>query len=62
MKLPREGGHALLRDVQRGLLGLTEICDAHPELMRAAQKGVMHPKTASRKVSRLAARIKSMGN
>jgi hypothetical protein len=28
---------ALLRDVQRGLLGLTDICDAHPELMRAAQ-------------------------
>ena len=27
---------ALLRDVQRGLLGLTDICDAHPELMRAA--------------------------
>jgi uncharacterized protein DUF5318 len=28
---------ALLRDAQRGLLGLTDICDAHPELMRAAQ-------------------------
>jgi len=28
---------ALLRDAQRGLLGLTEICDAHPELMRAAR-------------------------
>jgi hypothetical protein len=28
---------ALLRDVQRGLLGLTDICDAHPELMRAAK-------------------------
>jgi hypothetical protein len=27
---------ALLRDVQRGLLGLPDICDAHPELMRAA--------------------------
>jgi len=27
---------------------------AEPELMRAAQKGVMHKKTASRKVSRLA--------
>ncbi|MBM3636316.1 MAG: 30S ribosomal protein S20 [Alphaproteobacteria bacterium] len=27
---------------------------AEPELMRAARKGVMHKKTASRKVSRLA--------
>ena len=26
---------------------------AEPELMRAAQKGVMHKKTASRKISRL---------
>jgi hypothetical protein len=28
---------ALLRDVQRGLLGLPDICDAHPELVRAAK-------------------------
>jgi small subunit ribosomal protein S20 len=30
---------------------------AQPELMRAAQKGVVHKNTASRKVSRLAHRI-----
>jgi len=30
---------------------------AEPELMRAAQKGVLHANTASRKVSRLAQRI-----
>jgi len=30
---------------------------AEPELMRAAQKGVIHKKTASRKVSRLTASI-----
>lgn len=30
---------------------------AEPELMRAAQKGVIHKNTASRKVSRLAHRI-----
>ncbi len=29
---------------------------AQPELMRAAQKGVLHKNTASRKVGRLAAR------
>ena len=30
---------------------------AEPELMRAAQKGIVHKNTASRKVSRLASRI-----
>lgn len=33
---------------------------AQPSLVRTAQKGAMHPKTASRKVSRLAQRIKAM--
>lgn len=33
---------------------------AQPELARAASKGVMHKNTASRKVSRLAARLKAM--
>ncbi|MBI3648333.1 MAG: DUF5318 family protein [Actinobacteria bacterium] len=28
---------ALLRDARRGLLSLTDLCDAHPELMRAAR-------------------------
>jgi small subunit ribosomal protein S20 len=34
---------------------------AQPELMRAAQKGVMHKNNASRKVSRLSARIAKLG-
>ena len=34
---------------------------AQPELMRGAQKGVLHKNTASRKVSRLAARVKGVG-
>ncbi len=33
---------------------------AQPELMRAATKGVMHKNTASRKVSRLAHRVKTL--
>ncbi len=33
---------------------------AQPELMRAATKGVLHSNTASRKVSRLAGRVKAM--
>jgi small subunit ribosomal protein S20 len=34
--------------------------DAAPILVRNAQKGVLHKKTASRKVSRLSARVKGM--
>lgn len=33
---------------------------AQPELMRAAIKGVLHKNTASRKVSRLAQRLKAL--
>lgn len=33
---------------------------AQPELMRGAHKGVVHPNLASRKLSRLSARIKGM--
>ena len=33
---------------------------AEPEMMRAAQKGIVHKNTASRKVSRLATRIKTL--
>ncbi len=34
--------------------------DAQPEIMRASQKGIMHPNTASRKVSRLAKRVNAL--
>lgn len=34
---------------------------AEPVIMRAAQQGVVHKNTASRKVSRLSARVKSLG-
>ena len=34
---------------------------AQPELMRGVTKGVYHKNTASRKISRLAARVKAMG-
>ena len=33
---------------------------AQPELMRGAQKGIIHKNAASRKVSRLAGRIKAL--
>lgn len=34
---------------------------AQPELMRGVTKGVYHKNTASRKMSRLSARVKSIG-
>jgi small subunit ribosomal protein S20 len=33
---------------------------AQPELMRGAQKGILHKNTASRKVSRLSSRVKAL--
>ena len=35
---------------------------AQPEIMRAAQKGVVHKNTASRKVSRLSARVSALAS
>jgi small subunit ribosomal protein S20 len=35
--------------------------EAEPEIVRTAQKGMVHRKTASRKVSRLAKRVGAMG-
>ena len=34
---------------------------AQPEIHRGVSKGVLHKKTASRKISRLAARVKALG-
>lgn len=34
--------------------------EAQPEIMRGAAKGIVHKNTASRKISRLSARIKSL--
>jgi small subunit ribosomal protein S20 len=41
-------------------LALEALKVAEPVLVRTAQQGVMHQKTASRKVSRLAARVTAM--
>ncbi len=35
--------------------------EAQPEIMRSALKGIVHRNTASRKISRLSARIKALG-
>lgn len=39
---------------------VTALRAAEPALVRTAQKGVIHQKAASRKVSRLAQRVKAM--
>ena len=39
----------------------TALRNAQPELMRGVTKGVFHKNTASRKISRLAARVKALG-
>jgi small subunit ribosomal protein S20 len=41
---------------------LAALAAAEPILVRTAQKGVIHKRTASRKVSRLTARLKAMAN
>jgi small subunit ribosomal protein S20 len=40
---------------------IAALKSAEPALARTAQKGVIHKKAASRKVSRLTARVKAMG-
>ena len=42
-------------------IALTALREAEPEIMRAAQHGIVHKNNASRKVSRLASRIKTLG-
>ena len=39
----------------------TALKEAQPELMRGVSKGVLHKNTASRKMSRLSARVKAVG-
>ncbi len=38
----------------------TALVAAQPEIMRSAQKGILHKNSASRKISRLSARIKAL--
>jgi len=40
----------------------TALRAAQPEIMRGAQKGVVHKNTASRKISRLSARIRALAS
>ena len=65
-KMRRTRIRSYLRKVEEAIAGgdQTVAADAlkaaQPELMRGAGKGLMHKKTASRKMSRLAHRVKAM--
>ncbi len=56
-----------LRKVEEAIAGgdkavaAAALKNAQPEIMRGVTKGIMHKNTASRKVSRLSARVKSLG-
>jgi small subunit ribosomal protein S20 len=62
-KSRRSRVRTFLRKVEEAITGgdktaaAAALLAAQPELMRAAQKGVMHKSTASRKVSRLTLRV-----
>ena len=55
-----------IRKVEEAIAGgqqtaaVEALRSAEPEIMRAAQKGILHKSTASRKVSRLAIRIRAL--
>ncbi len=65
-KSRRSRVRTFLRKVEEAITGGVKanaeaaLLAAQPELMRAAQKGVMHKSTASRKVSRLALRVNKL--
>jgi len=55
-----------LRKVEEAIAGgdaaaaASALQAAQPEIMRSAQKGIVHKNTASRKISRLSRRIKAL--
>lgn len=66
-KTRRSGTRTSVRKVEEAIAkgdkpaALAALKVAEPELMRTAQKGLLHKNTASRKVSRLSARIAKIG-
>lgn len=67
-KARRSRMRTFLRKVEEAILAgdraiaTAALKAAEPEIMRAAQKGVVHKNTASRKVSRLAHRIGALAS
>ncbi len=65
-KMRRSRIRTFLRKVEEALASgnqdaaSTALREAQPELMRGVSKGVVHKNTASRKISRLASRVKAL--
>jgi len=65
-KVPRTRMRGFIRKVEEAIAsGDSEAAnqalkDAQPQIMKAAQKGIVHKNTASRKVSRLAHRVAAL--
>lgn len=67
-KVRRTNVRSSVRDVEAAIrsgdkdAAVAAFKAAEPALMRGSQRGVLHKKTASRKVSRLAHQIAKLGN
>ena len=66
-KIRRTRIRTFLRKVEEAIAGgdkaaaASALKSAQPEIMRGVTKGILHKNTASRKVSRLSARVKALG-
>ncbi len=66
-KMRRSRVRGTIRQVEEAIAGgdkdkaAEALKAAQPEMMRAAGKGVFHKNTVSRKISRLAQRVKALG-
>lgn len=66
-KARRSGMRGSIRSVEEAIVAgdrkaaLAALKQAEPDIMRAAQKGLLHKRTASRKISRLTHRIAKLG-
>ena len=66
-KVPRTRMRSFIRKVEEAIASgdknaaAEALRNAQPQIMKAAQKGLVHKNTASRKVSRLAHRVAALG-
>ena len=66
-KIPRTRMRTFIRKVEEAIASGDKdaareaLRAAQPQIMKAASHGIIHQNTASRKVSRLASRVKALG-
>lgn len=67
-KARRSRMRTFIRKVEEAISGgdyakaVDALREAQPEIMRSVTKGILHKNTASRKMSRLSARVKSLAH